>query len=310
LIACLGEIICERSGNVNLGVEGMMLSGALVGYIITVVSGNPYLGLIVGAFAGMTLAFVHAFLTISMKSDQIVSGIMITLLGTGLTTFLGSWFGGPPIDGLQQITIPIVGKYLIELPAIGLAIGRMTVTDMIALALVPAVWFLIYRTKLGRQITAVGDDPRTADTMGISVTRIRYFSVLLGGFLVGIAGAHMTLVISNLWTSGVVSGRGWIAIGLVIFARWRPVQALVGAYFFGLIEALAIRSGQVQQLVLDAGFGSSINDVLMLLTNSVLMSSYPYLFTIIALVIAGLRKYDGYSNVPQAIFQPYTREDE
>lgn len=309
IFASLGEIISERGGVLNLGVEGMMLVGALGGFATTVVTGSYWLGFAAGIVLGVLMAAIHAFLCISLKSNQVISGIMLTLLGAGLTTFFGQAWVSKSIQGFPQMTFPLVGGYLVGIPILGEALFRSTATDYLALALVPIAWFFLFRSNLGLEITAVGEDPETADTMGVDVFKIRYLCVLLGGAFAGAAGAHLSLSYAQLWVPGMTSGRGWIAVALVIFAQWRPSRALVGAYLFGLLDALQLRS---QSLTLQLDPGSALADVvnplLGFLLHPTIMATYPYLATILVLIVTVRQLDDGQTGVPSALLDPYSRE--
>jgi simple sugar transport system permease protein len=309
ILASLGEIIAERAGVLNLGVEGMMLVGALGGFIVTVVTGNPWFGLAVGVVLGVAMAAIHAFLCISLKSDQVISGIMLTLLGIGLTTFFGQQWVEHSIEGFRQVTFPVVGQYLVALPVVGEALFRATVPDYLALALVPLTWYFLFHTNLGLEITAVGDDPETADTMGVNVFRLRYLCVLLGGAFAGAAGAHLSLAFAQLWVPGMVAGRGWIAVALVIFAQWRPERALVGAYLFGLLDALQLRS-QALNLQVGASFPAAdlVNSVSSFAFHPTIMATYPYLATIIVLAVTVRKAGQKQLGVPGALLEAYSRE--
>ncbi|WP_137285686.1 ABC transporter permease [Halorussus salinisoli] len=311
IFASLGEIISERGGVLNLGVEGMMLVGALGGFVVTVVTGSYWLGFLAGILLGAAMASIHAFLTISLKSNQVISGIMLTLLGTGLTTFFGQQWVSESISGFPQVTLPVVGKYLVEIPVVGEALFRSTLPDFIALAMVPFIWFFLFRTNLGLEIISVGEDPETADTMGVDVFKMRYLCVLLGGAFAGAAGAHLSLAYSQLWVPGMVAGRGWIAVALVIFAQWRPERALVGAYLFGLLDALQLRS-QAISLQLDPGtpLAAFVNPVLEFLMHPTIMATYPYLATILVLVFTVVRLENKQLGVPSALLKPYSRESD
>jgi simple sugar transport system permease protein len=309
IFASLGEIISERGGVLNLGVEGMMLVGALGGFIVTVVTGSYWLGFFVAGILGVAMASIHAFLTISLKSDQVISGIMLTLLGGGLTTFFGQQWVSESISGFPQTTLPIVGPYLVEIPVVGEALFRSTAPDFIALALIPIVWFFLFRTNLGLEIISVGEDPETADTMGVDVFKMRYLCVLTGGFFAGIAGAHLSLAFSQLWVPGMTAGRGWIAVALVIFAQWRPERALVGAYLFGLLEALKLRSQAISvQVGPEAPLAGTINPILDFLMHPTIMATYPYLATILVLFVTVVRFDNEQLGVPSALLEAYSRE--
>ncbi|ATW89349.1 simple sugar transport system permease protein [Halohasta litchfieldiae] len=309
ILAGLGELISERAGVLNLGVEGMMLVGALTGFVTTVVTGSYWLGLGVAVFAGGLMALIHGFLCISLNSDQAVSGIMLTLLGTGLTTYFGNSYTGNSISGFPERTIPIIGDFLVEIPIIGPAVFQSTATDYIALLLVPLVWLFLYRTNIGLELISVGEDPETADTMGVDVYKMRYLAVVIGGVLAGAAGAHLSLSFNQIWSTGMTAGRGWVAVALVIFARWRPGRILLGAYLFGLFNALQLYS---QAFDLTLGPGSPVagiaNPIIDFVMNPTIMSTYPYIVTLLVLVITVVRAENSELAQPSALVQSYTRE--
>jgi len=309
ILAGLGELVSERAGILNLGVEGMILGGALGGFIVTVVTGSPWLGLIAGILVGMAFASLHAFLCITLQSNQVISGVMLTLLGTGLTTFYGTNWVENSIDGFSEVTLPLIGRFLVDIPVVGEAFFHNTPTDFLALALVPAVWFFLNRSNLGLELISVGEDPEMADTMGVSVFRLRYLAVIIGGGFAGAAGAHLSLAFVQNWSNGMTAGRGWIAVALVIFAQWRASRMLIGAYLFGMLNALELRS---QGLSLSVGSGTPFDDVVNpaidFLMNGQIMSTYPYLATIVVLSYAVIRTKHDRLAVPSALLEPYSRE--
>jgi len=309
ILAGLGELISERAGVLNLGVEGMMLVGALSGFVTTVLTGSYWLGFGVAIVAGGLMSLVHAFLCISLKSDQAVSGIMLTLLGTGLTTYFGNSYSGDSITGFPERTLPFVGDALVQIPIVGPALFNSTVTDYLALCLVPLVWLFLNRTNLGLELIAVGEDPETADTMGVEVFKMRYLAVVVGGAFAGAAGAHLSLAFNEIWSASMTAGQGWIAVALVIFARWRPERILVGAYLFGLFSALGLYS-QALDLTLAPGspFAGVVNPVLEFFMNPTIMSTYPYLATLLVLVVTVIRAENRELAQPSALVQSYSRE--
>lgn len=309
VFAALGETISERAGVLNLGVEGMMLVGALSGFATTVVTGSYWLGFGAGILAGVLLSFVHAVLCITLKSNQEISGVMITLLGTGLTTFFGQAWVSSSINGFPEMTLPFVGQSLVRIPLVGEALFHSTATDFLAMLLAPVCWYFLFRTNIGLELTAVGEDPETADTMGVDVFRMRYLAVLIGGGFAGAAGAHLSLAYAQLWTTSITAGRGWIAVALVIFAQWRPIRVLLGAYLFGLLDALQLRS-QALTLTLDpsAPLAGVLNPVLSFLLDPTIMATYPYIVTIAVLAFTVIRSDDGTLAVPSALQQSYSRE--
>lgn len=309
ILAGLGELISERSGVLNLGIEGIMLVGALSGFASTVVTGSPAIGFLLGVGAGTLFSLIHAVLTVTLKSDQAISGITLTLLGTGLTTFFGSAWAGKSIDGFSQTTLPVIGGLLRQIPILGEAFFYKTPTAYLAFLALPAVWYLFNRTNLGLEIVAVGEDPETADSAGVNVFQLQYLCVLLSGAFAGGAGAHLSLSFSQLWANGMVAGRGWIAVALVIFAQWRPAGIFVGAYIFGAIEAIALRIQGFTPTVGEAfPFAELFNAALAVLSNPTVMSTYPYIVTILALVYTTIQFNQEYGGPPGALLDAYSRE--
>lgn len=311
ILAGLGELIGERAGVLNLGVEGIMLVGALSGFITTVTTGSYWLGLGIAILAGVLMSLVHAFLCVSLNSDQAVSGIMLTLLGTGLTTYFGNSYSGDSISGFPERTLPIVGDLLVEIPVVGPALFQSTVTDYAALLLVPLVWLFLYRTNIGLELVSVGEDPEAADTMGVNVYGMRYLAVLIGGALAGAAGAHLSLAFNEIWSASMTAGRGWIAVALVIFARWRPERLLLGAYLFGLFNALQLYS-QGLSPTLSAGIplAEVLNPIINFVMNPTIMSTYPYIVTLAVLVVTVVRAENRELAQPSALVQSYSRESD
>jgi len=304
LLAAMGEIIAERSGVLNLGVEGMMLAGALGGFAAAVLTGSIWVGFAVGILAGMTLALLHAVLCISLNADQVISGIMLTLLGVGLTTYFGRGYVGQSIEGFQRIAIP----GLVEIPILGTALFSITALDYLSLLLVPVVWYVLFRTNIGAEITAVGEDPETADTAGVPVFHIQYACVLIGGALAGAAGAQLSLAFTNFWGVEMTAGRGWIAVALVIFAQWRIIPLLGGAYFFAGIDALSFRSSAVREYVVDLVGISALESMFQFLLNPQVMNTYPYLLTIAVLWYVMRQTNRNELGAPSALLKSYDRE--
>ncbi|MDL1896014.1 ABC transporter permease, partial [Anaerolineae bacterium CFX7] len=229
LFATMGELLAERAGVLNLGVEGMMLMGAVTAYGAAAATGDPWLGLLVGMLAGGFLSLLHAFVVISLRADQVVSGLALTFLGTGLALVLGEGLASARgVPTLPTYSIPILDA----IPFLGpVLFDNKSVLVFVGYLLIPALWFYIYRTRGGLHLRAVGEYPAAADSLGIDVYALRYFYVFCGGVLAGLAGGAITLSITPGWFSEfTTSGYGWIAIGLVIFAQWNPVRAAIGAY--------------------------------------------------------------------------------
>jgi simple sugar transport system permease protein len=240
-----------------------------------------------------------------------VSGIMLTLLGTGLTTYFGNAYSGGSVPGFQEVTIPVVGEFLLGIPILGPAVFQSTVTDYVALLLVPLVWLFLFRTNIGLELVSVGEDPETADTMGVDVFRMRYLAVIIGGMMAGAAGAHLSLAFNKIWSAGMTAGTGWIAVALVIFARWRPERILLGAYLFGLFSALQLFSQALDfSLAASTPFAGVLNPLIDFVMNPTIMSTYPYLATLLVLVITVIRAENRDLAQPSALVQSYSRESD
>ena len=234
LFAAVGEIFAERAGVLNLGVEGMMLIGAVVAFGTAVATGNPWLGLVTGTLAGGLLSVLHAIITISFQAEQVVSGLALTFLGTGLARVIGEDLSkAGAIALLPTYTVP----GLSSVPVIGpILFTDQSVLVYVGFAVVPLAWYWITRTRPGLHLRAVGESPTAADTLGVNVYRLRYAYVIVGGLFAGLAGATITLAVSPGWFGDLtVNGAGWIAVALVIFAQWSPGRAALGAYAYGAI---------------------------------------------------------------------------
>lgn len=288
LYASLGELITERAGILNLGVEGIMLTGAVSGFICAYNTANPWMGVLVAAGVGMLVALIHAFLTITLRANQVVSGLAITLFGTGLSSFIGKAYVGKI---LPQSFKPFAIPGLADIPYIGQIIFKHDALVYLSYILVLAIYWYIYKTTPGLKMRALGENPAAADAMGINVFALRYMYVLIGGALCGIAGAYLSLAYAPSWLENMTAGRGWIAVALVIFALWNPVRALIGAYLFGGIDALGFHL-QVIGVPISVFF----------------LNMLPYIFTILVLVIVLVLK-KGRIASPAALGVAYNREE-
>jgi general nucleoside transport system permease protein len=300
LFAAVGEIFAERAGVLNLGVEGMMFIGAVAGFGTTVATGNPYLGLVMAMLGGGLLALLHGIVTIHFGADQIVSGLSLTFLGTGIALVLGEGLnkaGGTAL--LPTLTVP--GLSLI--PLIGpILFTNQSVLVYVGYVVAPAAWYWINHTRPGLHLRAVGENPAAADTLGINVYRLRYGYVVLGGVLAGLAGATITLAITPGWFSNLTtSGQGWIAIGLVIFAQWSPLRAALGAYLFGAIRRMIL---DIQGP--DSFFGF-VNPFKADHTLTFFLEMVPYILVILVLVFASREALRRRLGAPAALGIPYTR---
>lgn len=229
LFAGLGELVTEKAGVLNLGVEGMMLMGAVIGFAVTAVTGTAFLGVPAAALAGAALAGLFALLTLNLLANQVATGLALTLFGIGLSSLIGQDFVGTPLDRLPQLDIP----GLSTLPVIGpVLFGQDALVYLSLLAVGGVSWFLA-RTRAGLVLKAVGENPAAAHRLGHSVLGVRWLAVLFGGAMSGIGGAYLSLAYTPLWAENMTAGRGWIALALVVFATWRPGRVLLGAYLFG-----------------------------------------------------------------------------
>lgn len=299
LFAAIGEIFSERAGVLNLGVEGMMLLGAMAGFSVTLSSGSPLLGLVIGTIVGGILSLAHGLVTIHFQADQVVSGLSLTFLGTGLATVLGEGLSGQPINTITDITV--LG--LSSIPAIGpIFFTEQSPLVYLGYLMIPATWYFIFKTRPGMHLRAVGEKPEAADVMGINVYRLRYLYVFVGGCLAGLAGAMISLSVSPGWYSvQTTSGQGWIAVGLVIFAQWSPLRAAVGAYLFG-----ALRRG-ILDLQGPAELFGFPNPLFVNSNLSFFLQMTPYILTIVALVIGSRQARRQRLGAPAALGLPYIR---
>jgi len=300
LFATIGEIFAERSGVLNLGVEGMMLIGAMSAFSVAIRMDNPWLGVIVGMLVAGLLSQIHAFIVIGLQADQVVSGLALTFVGTGVSLVLGeglSKAGAVPL--LPSWTIP----GLSAIPVLGpIFFTNQSVLVYIGYLMTPLAWYYINRTRPGLHLRAVGEFPAAADALGINVYRTRYAYVFVGGMLAGLAGATISLAVSPGWFSELTTGgQGWIAIGLVIFAQWDPLRAAAGSYAFGALR----------RLILDIQGPT----MLLGLRNPFYYNPYwgfflqmiPYAFTIIVLVIGSREATRKRIGAPAALGEPYIR---
>ncbi len=284
LLATTGEIICERSGILNLGVEGVMAVGAVVAFIVTLTTGQPWLGVLAAMVAGMTISIIHAFASITLQANQVVSGLALTMLGLGLSGMLGKSYVGKPLTiKMNDFAIP----YLSDIPYIGKILFFQSPFFYLAIFLALAAWFLLERTRLGIQIRATGENPKATETQGVNVFLIRYLSVLIGGGFSALAGAHLSISYSKSWIEGMTAGRGWIAIALTIFALWNPGRAIWAAFLFGGIFV-------VQYLMQPLGISPNF------------LSMLPYIATLLILLLISL-KDPKKLNAPAMLAAPYNR---
>ena len=300
LFAAVGEIFAERAGVLNLGVEGMMLIGAVAGFSVAASVGDPWVGIAVAMLAGGLLSLVHAVVTIQFRADQVISGLALTFLGSGLARVLGDGLSNAgPIVTLPRLTVPILS----EVPFLGPVLFRdQSILTYVGFVLVPLAWYWIDRTRPGLHLRAVGERPAAADAQGIDVAGLRYVYVLIGGLLAGLAGATITLAISPGWFGDqTVAGRGWIAIGLVIFAQWSPIRAAFGAYLFGAIFRFIL---DIQGVPTILGFANPFQAGR---SATFFLEMLPYLFVILVVVIGSREALRRRVGAPAALGIPFVR---
>jgi ABC-type uncharacterized transport system permease subunit len=300
LFATLGEIFAERSGVLNLGVEGMMLIGAMSAFSMAVYTGNPWLGLLVAMLVAGLVSQIHAFISITLQADQVVSGLSLTFLGTGISLVFGEGLSkAGTISLLPNFSIPL----LTQIPFLGqIFFTNQSILVYLGYLITPLAWYYINRTRPGLHLRAVGEYPSAADALGINVFQTRYLYVFVGGVFAGLAGATISLAISPGWFSELTTaGQGWIAIGLVIFAQWDPFRAMAGAYAFGALRRLIL---DIQGPTLIFGLANPFY------YNSYLgffLQMLPYAFTVIVLVLGSRESMRKRLGAPAALGNPYIR---
>ncbi|MGE4297258.1 MAG: ABC transporter permease [Desulfovibrionaceae bacterium] len=268
LFATLGETVTERAGVLNLGVEGMMLVGALTAFVVTAATGSPWLGFVCAGCAAALLGAVHGLVCLVFRGNQVVSGLALTIFGVGFADYLGTPFVGRTAPGFGPLPVPL----LADIPALGPIFFRQDALVYVSYLLPVLLWLYLHRTSHGLSLRAAGEHPGATASAGLNPSRLRWIGVLAGGFLVGLGGAYLSLAYTHLWTTGMTAGRGWIAVALVIFAFWRPGRAVFGAYLFGGVMAFQLR---VQAM------GANLPSSLLLML--------PYVLTILVLLISSLK---------------------
>lgn len=288
ILGTMGELFIEKAGVLNLGIEGNMLLGAFVGFVTVRVTGNLWLGVLAAGIIGALMNIILAFFAVTLGVSQHVTGLGITFLSTGLAMFSYRHVSGTPsvpptVEPFSEVNVPLLSK----IPYIGEIFFQQSALVYIAFAVVGLSAFILYKTPWGLKIRTVGENPATADTVGVNVSQVRYWSLIWGGFLIGVAGAFLSLAHFNMFLFGLVSGRGWICLALVLFGGYKPERCLMGALLFGGIEALQLRL---------QGLGFEIPYQIFLLM--------PYLMTILVLILVARKTI-----YPAAFLQPYRREE-
>ncbi len=284
LLAAIGELVVERSGVLNLGVEGMIIIGAVVAFVATKMTGSAYIGALAGVAGGCFLALLFGVMTLTLVTNQVATGLALTILGLGLSGMIGEDFAGEPGTKMGTIAIPVLSS----IPLVGRLLFDQDLIFYISIFSVFGVSWFLFRTRAGLKLRAIGDSHGSAHALGISVIRTRYLAVLFGGACAGLAGAQLSLVYTPQWVENMSAGRGWIALALVVFASWRPLRVLAGAYLFG-----AVTIGQLHTQALGFGIPSQF------------LSALPYLATIAVLVIISRNKRLTMMNTPASLGQSF-----
>lgn len=292
LFATLGELITEKAGNLNLGVEGMMLMGAVMGFAVGLWTGNPYFALLGAMGAGASGAAIYAIITVTLRANQVVTGLTLTIFGTGFASFVGKSFMGVPAPTSVKVMFDTIDiPVLSQISVIGPMFFQQDIFIYLGYIITICASLYLWKTKKGLNLKAVGENAAAADASGINVNLYKYVHIIFGGALCGLGGAYMSLVTVPVWQENVVAGRGWIAVALVIFASWKPSKALVGAFLFGGLNILGYRL---------QGMGIHISQYL--------VDMVPYIATIL-IVIISTRKNRKEDMGPADLGNPYFRED-
>ncbi len=284
VIAAMGELVAERSGVLNLGVEGMMIMGAVCAFATAHMTGSPYLGVLAGIGGGALFSLLFGFLTLTLVTNQVATGLALTILGLGVSGQLGESFVGLAGTKLQPITIPVLS----DIPFIGRVLFAQDLIFYLSIALIIGVNWFLFKSRTGLKMRAIGDNHGSAHALGINVVRTRYLAVLFGGACAGLAGAQLSLVYTPQWVENMSAGRGWIALALVVFASWRPWRILAGGYLFG-----AVTIGQLHAQAFGVGIPSQF------------LSALPYAATIVVLVIISHNRRTTLINTPASLGKPF-----
>ena len=268
LFATLGGVISERAGVINLGMEGLMLIGALVAFVVMLNTGNYFYSVVAAALASGIVSMIHGIVCLMLRASQIASGLAMTFFGSGLSGLLGDKLTGETVEPLTRIPIPGLNA----IPILGRVLFNQDILVYFSFLCVLLSWWMLFKTRLGLNIRSMGEAPEVCDSLGLSVLSYRFFAVVGGGMLIGIGGAYFPLALTPFWVDGITAGRGWIAVALVIFAFWDPIKALGGAYLFGIALALELRL-----------------QILGIEISPYYLKMLPYVLTIIVLTLATIR---------------------
>ncbi len=302
LIAAMGELVVERSGVLNLGVEGMMVMGAVTGFAVALTTGSPWLGALAAIVVGAAFSMLFGFLTLTLVTNQVATGLALTLLGLGFSGQIGEAFIGTPGVRMEAISIP----GLSELPVVGKVLFGQDPLFYLSIIIVAATAWFLFRTRAGLTLRAVGDSHGSAHALGIKVIVIRYLAVAYGGACAGLGGAYLSLVYTPQWVENMTAGRGWIALALVVFASWRPWRVLAGAYLFGAITIaqLHIQAISLGDLAFLPGpllwFAGIVKSI-----PAQFLSALPYLATVVVLVLISRNRRLTMMNTPASLGRPF-----
>ncbi|MFM0051507.1 ABC transporter permease [Caballeronia grimmiae] len=285
MYAGAGELVAEKSGVLNLGVEGMMLMGAVTGYAVTVSTGNPWLGVVASVFAGLAMALLFGFLTITMLANQVATGLSLTIFGIGFSAYVGKPYTSAAVRASIDV-MPIPG--LSSIPVLGPAVFSLTPLGYLAFIMFAVIGWFLYKTRAGLVLRSVGESPSVAHSVGFPVVGVRYAATLFGGAMAGIAGGYYSIIYLHIWQEQLTSGRGWIALALVVFATWRPGRLLLGALLFGAVMALQFYAQAIGVPV-----------------PTQFLAMLPYLATIIVLVLISRNRNTIKLNAPASLGQRF-----
>ncbi|CAN7402947.1 ABC transporter permease [Pararhizobium sp. LjRoot235] len=284
VLAAVGELVTERSGVLNLGVEGMMIMGAACAFMATQMTGSPYVGILAGIASGALFSLLFGFLTLTLVANQVATGLALTILGLGISGMIGEAYVGQSGIKLPQIVFP----GLSDIPFLGPLLFKQDLIFYLSIAIVVGVHWFLFRSRAGLKLRSVGDSHASAHALGIDVIRMRYLAVMFGGACAGLAGAQLSLVYTPQWVENMSAGRGWIALALVVFASWRPWRVVAGGYLFGAVS--------ISQLHAQA-FGIGI--------PSQILSALPYLATIFVLILISHNRRTTLINTPASLGKPF-----
>jgi general nucleoside transport system permease protein len=284
VISAVGELVTERAGVLNLGVEGMMIMGAVCAFAGSYLTGVPLVGVLCGILGGAAFSLLFGFLTLTLVANQVATGLALTLLGLGLSGQIGESFVGIPGVKLQPIVFPVLS----DIPFIGRLLFAQDITFYLSIALVAGVHWFLFKSRTGLKMRAIGDNHGSAHALGIHVVRTRYLAVMFGGACAGLAGAQLSLVYTPQWVENMAAGRGWIALALVVFASWRPWRVLAGGYIFGAVGIL-----QLHAQALGIGVPSQF------------LSMLPYAVTIVVLIVISHNRRTTLINTPACLGKPF-----